>query len=69
MKLSLLTNLVQLLEDTFGPGSPIILNATISVRHPAAEKLLGLHPYWGSKLHSYTYKIGDMFISAVCFLA
>lgn len=47
MKLSLLTNVVQLLEDTFGSGCPVILNATISLGHPVAEKLLGLHPFWG----------------------
>lgn len=47
MKLSLFVNVVQLLKDTCGPGSPVILKATISLRHPAAENFLGLHPFWG----------------------
>lgn len=47
MKSSLLINVIQLLEDTCGPGSPLILNATISLRHPVAENFLGLHPFWG----------------------
>lgn len=47
MKLSLLINVVKLLEDTLGPGISLILNATLSIRHPVAEKFLGRHPFWG----------------------
>lgn len=47
MKLSLLINVVKLLENTFGPGSSLILNATLSIRHSVAAKFLGLHLFWG----------------------